>query len=197
MAEDLSVLNVAELKERLRAAGLPVSGKKEDLIARLNDAARPMMAREPTEPTPAEDFEGTVTLGRKDAALAMMRRESVLGLPLGAVVAILLAAMMTTVALAAPGLLGFAKEPDWELIDFDATQAEAFAAGLVALGHPEWKGRMSGSAYEHAAAESILENFSSMGYQTQMHTYPVDMFSVNSEPSLRMCLQGLGGNSPC
>jgi len=34
--EDLSKLSVAELKERLKAAGLPVSGKKADLIARLS-----------------------------------------------------------------------------------------------------------------------------------------------------------------
>jgi hypothetical protein len=196
MAEDLSVLNVAELKERLREAGLPVSGRKDELIARLEEAA----ASTSVEAIEVDDggevaaamasHNDHAPLTRKDAALAMMRRESVLGLPYGAVVAVLLAVMMTAVALAAPGLLGFAKEPDWELIDFDATQAEAYAAGLVALGHPEWKGRMSGSAYEHAAAESILENFSSMGYQTQMHSYPVDMFSVNSEPSLRMCPPG-------
>jgi FKBP-type peptidyl-prolyl cis-trans isomerase 2 len=35
-AEDLSKLSVAELKERLKASGLPVGGKKADLIARLS-----------------------------------------------------------------------------------------------------------------------------------------------------------------
>ena len=35
-AEDLSKLSVADLKERLKAAGLPVGGKKADLIARLS-----------------------------------------------------------------------------------------------------------------------------------------------------------------
>jgi FKBP-type peptidyl-prolyl cis-trans isomerase 2 len=34
--EDLSKLSVAELKERLKAAGLPVGGKKADLIERLS-----------------------------------------------------------------------------------------------------------------------------------------------------------------
>ena len=34
--EDLSKLSVADLKERLKAAGLPVGGKKADLIARLS-----------------------------------------------------------------------------------------------------------------------------------------------------------------
>ena len=35
--EDLNSLKVAELKERLKAAGKPVSGKKADLIARLQE----------------------------------------------------------------------------------------------------------------------------------------------------------------
>ncbi len=35
--EDLTKLSVAELKERLKAKGLPVSGKKAELIARLQD----------------------------------------------------------------------------------------------------------------------------------------------------------------
>ena len=34
---ELSDLTVAELKELLKEAGLPVSGKKADLIARLED----------------------------------------------------------------------------------------------------------------------------------------------------------------
>ena len=34
---DYSSMTVAELKELLKAAGKPVSGKKADLIARLND----------------------------------------------------------------------------------------------------------------------------------------------------------------
>ena len=35
--EDLSKLSVAELKERLKAKGLPVGGKKADLVDRLTD----------------------------------------------------------------------------------------------------------------------------------------------------------------
>ena len=37
-AEDLSSLTVAQLKERLKAAGLPVSGAKAVLIERLQGA---------------------------------------------------------------------------------------------------------------------------------------------------------------
>ncbi|MBL6885703.1 MAG: SAP domain-containing protein, partial [Candidatus Poseidoniaceae archaeon] len=35
--EDLSSLSVAQLKERCKAAGLTVGGKKADLIARLSE----------------------------------------------------------------------------------------------------------------------------------------------------------------
>jgi hypothetical protein len=35
--EDLSSLSVAQLKERCKAAGLPVGGKKADLVARLSE----------------------------------------------------------------------------------------------------------------------------------------------------------------
>ena len=39
MAEDYESMTVAQLKELLKEAGLPVSGKKSDLIARLYEAA--------------------------------------------------------------------------------------------------------------------------------------------------------------
>ena len=39
MAEDYESMTVAQLKELLREHDLPVSGKKSDLIARLQDAA--------------------------------------------------------------------------------------------------------------------------------------------------------------
>ena len=35
-SEDLSKLSVAELKDRLKAKGLPVGGKKSELIERLS-----------------------------------------------------------------------------------------------------------------------------------------------------------------
>ena len=45
-SEDLSSLTVVQLKERLRAAGLPVSGRKAELIDRLytGGAATPAIA---------------------------------------------------------------------------------------------------------------------------------------------------------
>jgi hypothetical protein len=37
-SEDFSALGVAELRKRLKAAGLPVSGKKDELVKRLSAA---------------------------------------------------------------------------------------------------------------------------------------------------------------
>ena len=48
MAEDYQKMTVAELKELLKAAELPLSGKKADLIARLTEA---------NEAAPVEDEE--------------------------------------------------------------------------------------------------------------------------------------------
>ena len=39
MTEDYESMTVAQLKELLKEQGLPVSGKKSDLIARLQEAA--------------------------------------------------------------------------------------------------------------------------------------------------------------
>ena len=47
MAEDYESMTVAQLKELLKEAGLPVSGKKADLIARLQEGAG--------EPAPVEE----------------------------------------------------------------------------------------------------------------------------------------------
>ena len=42
-------LTVPELKELLRERGLPLSGKKADLITRLSEAEEPQEAEEPKE----------------------------------------------------------------------------------------------------------------------------------------------------
>ena len=39
MAEDYETMTVAELKDLLKEAGLPVSGKKADLVARLAESS--------------------------------------------------------------------------------------------------------------------------------------------------------------
>ena len=49
----LETLTVVQLKERLRAAGLPVSGRKADLIARLGGTS-PELPSAPVDPAPAD-----------------------------------------------------------------------------------------------------------------------------------------------
>ncbi len=83
---------------------------------------------------------------------------------------------------------------------FDQERTRSYAQDLVDLGHPEWKGRMSGSAEEQATAEYIADLFEELGYQATLHTYEVPMHSIDSEPSLRVCQPGSVGNTgiaPC
>ena len=88
-----------------------------------------------------------------------------------------------------PSLIGLGEdEPVYEPIDFDASQVRWYAEELVALGHPEWEGRMSGSPEEAAAAEMILDNLTEMGYSPQLNTYSVPMFAINSAPQIAMCI---------
>jgi len=85
-------------------------------------------------------------------------------------------------------------------MEFDQDRVRGYAQDLVDLGHPEWQGRMSGSAEEQAAAEYIANLFEELGYQSTLHTYEVPMHSINSEPSLRVCTPGTIGGfgvAPC
>ena len=105
--------------------------------------------------------------------------------------------MVTAVFVFRPTWLGFAPNYEYDLIDYDAAQTRAFAEDLVALGHPEWEGRMSGTVEEANTSAYIAAQFEAMGMTATEHSYQVPMHSVNSEPSLRICIQGFGGNSPC
>tara|TARA_B100001996_G_scaffold317551_1_gene260899 strand:+ start:32 stop:1666 length:1635 start_codon:yes stop_codon:yes gene_type:complete len=76
---------------------------------------------------------------------------------------------------------------------FDQERTRSYAEELVSMGHPDWQGRMSGSAEEQATAEYIADLFEELGYQSTLHTYEVPMHSINSEPSLRVCDPGTVG----
>jgi hypothetical protein len=83
---------------------------------------------------------------------------------------------------------------------FEEDRARGYAEDLINLGHPDWKGRMSGSVEEQAAAEYIADTFEQLGYQSTLHTYEVPMHSINSEPSLKVCAPGAVGGfgvAPC
>lgn len=204
----LSKHSVAELKDMLRSQGLPVSGNKSLLIQRLvsteasaekvwdeiNDApAMKKTASMKNLSLEEEDFESPLTFKQRMST-------TVYGpLNLGGLVAIGLALIMVTATIFViqPAWLGFERDYDYELIDFDQTQARNFAQDLVDLGHPDWEGRMSGSDEEANTSQYISERFQEMGYDAEINEFQVPMHSIDSEPSFRLCVQGFGGFSPC
>ena len=187
---DLEGKTVADLKDMLREQGLPVSGNKSQLIERL-EASNPTDAVLNLEDDP-NDNAGLLT----EENVPWWRSTDVLTpqalMAIGVVVL-----MVTAVFVFRPTWLGFTPSYEYDLIDYDATQTRAFAEDLVALGHPEWEGRMSGTVEEANTSAYIAAQFEAMGMTATEHSYQVPMHSVNSEPSLRICIQGFGGNSPC
>ncbi|MGB1485326.1 MAG: M20/M25/M40 family metallo-hydrolase [Poseidonia sp.] len=181
---------VAELKHLLREQDLPVSGTKAQLVERLqaNSATDAVLSIE-DEP---KEHAGGLT----EENVPWWRSTEVLTpqalMAIGVVVL-----MVTAVFVFRPTWLGFAPNYEYDLIDYDAAQTRAFAEDLVALGHPEWEGRMSGTVEEANTSAYIAAQFEAMGMTATEHSYQVPMHSVNSEPSLRICIQGFGGNSPC
>lgn len=80
--------------------------------------------------------------------------------------------------------------PDYELIEFDPASARGYAESLIALGHPEWEGRMSGTSEEHNTAEFIKSNFTTMGIPSTIEDFDVPMFVIDDEPELGICHAG-------
>ncbi len=185
----------------LRSQGLPVSGNKSLLIQRLvsteasaekvwdeiNDApAMKETASMKNLSLEEEDFESPLTFKQRMST-------TVYGpLNLGGLVAIGLALIMVTATIFViqPAWLGFERDYDYELIDFDQTQARNFAQDLVDLGHPDWEGRMSGSDEEANTSQYISERFQEMGYDAEINEFQVPMHSIDSEPSFRLCVRG-------
>ena len=66
MAEDYEGMTVAELKVLLREQGLPVSGKKSELIERLSNA-QDVESPEPEEVEVSEAEETVEETAKKDA----------------------------------------------------------------------------------------------------------------------------------
>ena len=166
-------LTVEKLKTMLGERGLPKSGKKAELIERLN----------------ASNEEKVIELGT-----SVWSRTIVGQFNLAQVVGSIAAVLLLMVVVFNPSILGFGEdEPVYQPIGFDASQTRWYAQELVNLGHPEWEGRMSGSPEEAAGAQMILDNLTEMGYSPQLNTYPVPMFAVNSAPILSMCIPPAGG----
>ncbi|MBT5391019.1 MAG: M20/M25/M40 family metallo-hydrolase [Euryarchaeota archaeon] len=195
----LSGNSVAELKEMLRSQGLPVSGNKSLLIQRLM-AARPSKSGVWEEVSDASKSNKPVHMSLEqdsglESPLTFKQRMSttVYGpLNLGGLIAIGLALIMVTATIFViqPAWLGFERDYDYELIEFDQDQARNFAQDLVDLGHPEWEGRMSGSVEETNTSQYISQKFQEMGYAAEINEFQVPMHHVNSEPSFRLCVRG-------
>ena len=188
---DYNNMLVAELKQELENFGLPTSGKKSELVERLmSHSKEPVMIS--IEADLIEDD------SRYEAIFAKMKTQIVGPLNLGAVIAIGLSLLMiSSVLVLKPDWLGFGEDYDYQLIDFDQSQTKIYAEELVALGHPDWEGRMSGTVEEANTSLYILDRLSDMGYEAQSYSYEVPMHHVNSEPSFRLCVQGSLGFSPC
>ena len=190
-SNDYDKMLVSELRLELQKFQLPTSGKKSALIDRLklNISQQPMISLE----ADLVDEES-----RYDVIMTRMKTQVIGPLNIGAVIAILLSVLMiSTVLIIQPSWLGFGDDYDYELIDFDQQQAKTFAQDLVDLGHPDWKGRMSGTVEEANTSQYILDELEAMGYIPEPNEFQVPMHAINSEPSFRLCIQGISGLSPC
>ncbi|MBT3419939.1 MAG: M20/M25/M40 family metallo-hydrolase [Euryarchaeota archaeon] len=191
---DYDSMRVSELKEELRKYNAPVSGNKNELIERLNQ----FNLKDETIITLEDDDFIETNSTERNSFIARMRRPVYGPLNLGAIYAIAVSLLMlTTVLIIQPSWLGFGEDYEYELIEFDQQQVKIFAEELVALGHPDWEGRMSGTTEESNTAQYISNEFVEMGYEAEINEFQVPMHHVNSEPSFRLCVQGLGGFSPC
>ena len=190
-SNDYDKMLVSELRLELQKFQLPTSGKKSALIDRLklNISQQPMISLE----ADLVDEES-----RYDVIMTRMKTQVIGPLNIGAIIAILLSVLMvSTVLIIQPSWLGFGDDYDYELIDFDQQQAKTFAQDLVDLGHPDWKGRMSGTVEEANTSQYILDELEAMGYIPEPNEFQVPMHAINSEPSFRLCIQGISGLSPC
>ena len=185
-------LTVKELKEKLAEHNLPVSGKKAELIERLQAhlGIEPSISIDDEAPTEADLFP-------EDEEKAPWWRSTDILTPQALTAIGVVILMITAVFVFRPAWLGFTPNYEYDLIDYDATQARTFAEELVGYGHEDWDGRMSGTTEEANVSAYIDSQFAAMGMDTTLHSYQVPMHHVNSEPSLRICVQGLAGNSPC
>lgn len=180
--------SVSELKEALRARGMPVSGRKDVLIGRLENSVFDAVIAEESPENWRIDFFGRVRS---------------VPLPTLIVISVLLVGGSGGAIIYSDEILDLVKgEPDYVLLEFDYTMTRDYAQTLVDLGHPEWEGRMSGTVEEENTANSIKTNFTSMGIPSTMDEFDVNIFQIGNEPDLSICIPGdigsiFGGPTPC
>ena len=174
-------LTVAQLKEECKSRGLSVGGKKADLVSRIEEHA---ISNDFLEAEITED--SAMQSGR-----SMIGRFKQLPVSVLAVIGIMLLGTMGGALLYGDDVIEWIQgEPDYQLIEFDATSARGYAQSLVDLGHPEWEGRMSGTIEEHNTADFIKANFTSMGIPSTLEDFDVPMFVIDDEPELGICHAG-------
>ena len=174
-------LTVAQLKEECKSRGLSVGGKKADLVSRIEEHA---ISNDFLEAEITED--SAMQSGR-----SMIGRVKQLPVSVLAVIGIMLLGTMGGALLYGDDVIEWIQgEPDYQLIEFDATSARGYAQSLVDLGHPEWEGRMSGTIEEHNTADFIKANFTSMGVPSTLEDFDVPMFVIDDEPELGICHAG-------
>jgi len=187
-AKPWSDYSVSELKEALRARGMPVSGRKDVLIKRLENSVFDAVIAEESPENGRVDFFGRVRS---------------VPLPTLIVISVLLVGGSGGAIIYSDEILDLVKgEPDYVLLEFDYTMTRDYAQTLVDLGHPEWEGRMSGTVEEENTANSIKTNFTSMGIPSTMDEFDVNIFQIGNEPDLSICIPGdigsiFGGPTPC
>ena len=174
-------LTVAQLKQELAERGLPLSGKKADLIARLQSQPQ------------AEELilEAELEFNQETSPWQRSIKEF-LALPIPVII---VTGLLVTGGL---GYVGYElvssfldDEVDYpELIEFNSGRAREYADTLVGYGHAEWKGRMSGSQEERNAAQYIHDTFEELGYEATLESFSVPMFSIISAPTLQLCVPG-------
>jgi len=184
-----SEYSVSELKEALRNRGMPVSGRKDDLVQRLEKSV--------FEATIAEE----VLSEEKDSNL--FERIKMIPLPTMIVISLLVVGSSGGALIYSDEIIDFIQgEPDYVLLEFDYSMTRDYAQTLVDLGHPEWEGRMSGTVEEENTANSIKSNFTSMGIPSTMDEFDVNIFQIGNGPDLSICMPGdigtiFGGPAPC
>ncbi|MAH98046.1 MAG: hypothetical protein CMA12_01680 [Euryarchaeota archaeon] len=191
---------VDELKHELRSRGMSVSGKKADLMLRLNEASR---AEGVVEAEIMGMTEGKVSSTNIDNVLILIRERVRSKFSASILVLIIIIGFAGGGVVLGPDLVNWIKgEEDYELIDFDQNQTRSYAEGLVNLGHPLWGGRLSGTVEEENAAQSIKTNFSNSGIPSTIEEFEIPIYYMGNQFDLMICQPGnigglIGGPTPC
>ncbi len=195
---DWELMTVAELKRELAELGLPVSGKKSELVQRLCEAVPPTGIILEAEVVDEKEnapknglFKKILYYNSPENVRNRIRRIKEMPIPVLAVAGIMLLGTMGGAVLYGDDFIDWIQgEPDYELIDFEPSSARGYAQSIINMGHPEWEGRMSGTVEEHNTAEFIKANFTSMGIPSTIEDFEVPMFVIDNEPELTICNPG-------